>query len=69
MHAYACEWRQIDDHMQGELLLKKSINLKLYVQIKFRLHHYVFYDKIFETIPHLTIFAHYFLKIFLILNN
>ena len=56
-------------HHPGELMLKKSINLKPYVQIKFRLQHYFSYDKIFKIRPHLLIFAQYFKNYFLILIN
>ena len=32
---------------------KKIVNLKIFIQIKLRLHHYLCYDKIFKTRPHL----------------
>ena len=55
-------WGQIDDiiHTQEEFTLKKTINHKLCIQIKFQLHHYLFHDKIFKTRPHFPIFVHYF---------
>jgi len=43
--------------------IKKAINIKLSIYIKFGFHHYLFHDKIFKTRPHLTIFAQYFKKI------
>ena len=42
---------------------KKTITIKWRIQIKFRFHHYLSYDKIFKTRPHLPILAQYFLKI------
>ena len=45
-------------HMQRELV-KKTINLKLCIQIKFRLHYYPFHNKIFKARPHLPTFAQY----------
>jgi hypothetical protein len=57
-------------HMHADLKLKKAINTKTSIQIKFRLHHYLSYDKIFKIRPHLLMLARYFLKIFsLILSN
>ena len=46
------------------LKLKKVVAIKLSIKIKFRLHHYLSYNKIFKTRPHLSMFARYFLKIF-----
>ena len=65
-------WGQIDDiiHTQEEFTLKKTINHKLCIQIKFQLHHYLFHDKIFKTRPHFPIFVRYLnIYIFLVLNN
>ena len=39
---------------------KKIITIKPSIQTKFRLHHYLSYDKIFKTKPHLPIFSRYF---------
>ena len=36
-------------HMQESLEFNKTINLQPYIQIKFELHHYLLYDKIFKT--------------------
>ena len=35
-------------HMQESLELQQTIGLKQCVQIEFRLHYYLFYDKIFK---------------------
>jgi len=43
----------------GRLEMKPGRNIKLYIQIKFQLHHYIFYDKIFKTIS-LTMFLNIF---------
>ena len=56
-------------HLQRGFKSKKSIKFKICIQIKFRLHHYLSYDKIFKIRPQLPIFPRYFLKYFLILNN
>ena len=45
-------------HMQKGVT-KKTINLKLCIQIKFGLHYYLFHNKIFKTRPHLPTFAQY----------
>ena len=47
-------------HMHVYLKLKKVITIKLSIQIKFGLHSYLFYAKIFKTRRHLPIFARYF---------
>ena len=39
---------------------KKIITIKPNIQIKFKLHHYLSYDKIFKIRPHLPMFARYF---------
>ena len=44
-------------HMYANLKLKKTINNKLSIQIKFEYHHYLSYDKIFKTRPHLSMFT------------
>ena len=36
---------------------KKTITIKSRIQIKFRLHHYLSYDKIFKTRPHFSMLA------------
>ena len=48
---------------------KKAITIRMSIQIKFELHHYFFYCKIFKIRPHLPMFAWCFLKYFLIPNN
>jgi len=45
---------------KGSSQSKKSINLKLCVQIKLQLHQYFFYDKIFKTRHHLLMFVWFF---------
>ena len=42
---------------------KKIITIKPSIQIKFGLHHYFCYEKIFKIRPHLPISTRYFLKI------
>ena len=54
-------------HMHANLELNKVINIKPSIYIKLVLHH-CFYDKIFETRPHLSIFAK-ILKVFSLLQN
>ena len=49
-------------HTHANFELKKTITIKLSIQIKFEYHHYLFYDKIFKTRPHLSMFTWYFLK-------
>ena len=71
---YSYHMRQkIDDisHMQRGFKLKKIVNLKIFIQIKLRLHHYLCYDKIFKTRPHLLCLQDIFLKklFFVILNH
>ena len=40
-------------HMYANLKLKKAINNKPSIQIKFKLYHYISYDKIVKIRPHL----------------
>ena len=50
----------IDDgitRMHVNSKLKKTINFKLSIQIKFGLHHYLSYDKIFKT-NHTCLYLH-----------
>jgi hypothetical protein len=63
MHA---EENKIDDisHMQPLIELKKSINHKQNIKIKFRLHHWISDNENFEIISHLTIFWQNFLFVF-----
>jgi len=51
--------------------IKKDINIKPSIYIKFGFHHYLFHDKILKTRLHLPIFAQYFFKklFSVILNN
>ena len=51
-------------YIHVNLKLKKLLTIKSNIQIKFGLHYYFSYDKIFKTRSHLTIFARYFLKLF-----
>ena len=52
-------------HMHANLKLKKkAITTKPSIQIKFGMHYYLSYDKIFKTRPHLPMFALYIFKVF-----
>jgi hypothetical protein len=66
MHA---KENEIDDinHVQHWLKLKKPINNKPNIKVKFRSHHWISNNKNFETRSHLTIFWQAFLFIFLIM--
>ena len=58
-HSHACKIR-----------IKKVMTLNPSIQINFGLHHYLSYDKIFQTRSHLPIFAQrFFLSIFLMMNT
>jgi hypothetical protein len=46
----------ISDAVSVEFEIKKTINHKLNIKIKFRRHYWIFYNKNFETRSHLTIF-------------
>ena len=52
-------------HMHENLKLKKATTIKPSTQIKFGVHHYLSYDNIFKTRSRLSMFAWYFLNIFL----
>ena len=57
-------------YMHANQKLKKTITIKPSIQIKFEFHHYLSYDKIFKTRPHLPMFARIFKKyLFKILNT
>ena len=59
MHAQPDKNADIN-YMHANQKLKKTITIKLSIQIKFEFHHYLSYDKIFKTRPHLTMFARIF---------
>ena len=48
----------VDDvtHVHSNSKLKKAIDIKPCIQIKFELYHSLFYDKIFKIRSHLSIF-------------
>ena len=67
-----CMHAQLDKNadITSNQKLKKVIIIKPSIQIKFEFHHYLSYDKIFKTRPHLPMFAGIFKKyIFKILNT
>ena len=60
----ACMHKQTKHTVHANSETKKIVAIKLSIKIKFKLHNYLSYNKIFKTRPHLSMFARYFLKIF-----
>ena len=58
VHAKEDKDDDVDDvtHVHSNSKLKKAIDIKPCIQIKFELYHSLFYDKIFKIRSHLSIF-------------
>ena len=59
VHAKEDRDDDVDDvtHVHSNSKLKKAIDIKPCIQIKFELYHSLFYDKIFKIRSHLPIFC------------
>ena len=60
MHAFISRKKKVPSLHACKSETKTVITINSSIEIKFIIHHYLSYDKIFKIIPHLPIFAQYF---------